>query len=99
MVRGEKMMRFRLLLLGLVFGAVGCTDSIDTVTREYRALNNEAIDALTMITTEAKAQEMTIRVFKPMRDKYMAIDKKLTIVKSNRDKPEFAKEVLESDGF
>src|SRR5258708_6294163 len=93
------MMRFRLLVLGLVLVSAGCTDSIDTVTREFRALNNEAIDALMMITTEAQAKRMTVRVFRPMSEKYQAINKKLTIVRANRDKAEFAKEMLESDSF
>jgi hypothetical protein len=93
------MTKARLTLFALLLGAVGCTDNIDTVSREYRALNNEAIDALMMVTTEAKAKEMTIRVFKPMQKRYQDIDRKLTIVKSNRDKGEFVKEMLESDGF
>src|SRR5205085_11426354 len=85
LVRGEKMIaRSRLILIGLLFLVVGCTDNIDSVTREYRAVNNEAIDALMMITTEAKAREMTIRVFKPLLKRYEGINNKLKIVKSNR---------------
>ena len=93
------MMRLRLLVVGLVLVSAGCTDSVETVTREYRAMNNEAIDALMMITTEAQAKYMTNRVFKRMGDRYGKIDYKLRIVKSNREKSEYAKEMLESDGF
>src|SRR5205085_8117771 len=41
----------------------------------------------------------TIRVFKPLQKRYEGINNKLKIVKSNREKFEYAKEVLESDGF
>ena len=44
-----------LLVLCLVAGLSGCTDTIDSVTREYRNANNEAIDAMMMVTSEARA--------------------------------------------
>jgi len=92
------MMKYKLPLLALIFLAAGCTDDVDSVTREYRATTNEAIDALMMVTSEASAHRMTERVLKPMQKRYEAIDKKLGLVKYNRTKAEFAKEVLESDG-
>jgi hypothetical protein len=92
------MMKYQLPLLALMFVAAGCTDDVDSVTREYRATTNEAIDALMMITSEASAQRMTERVLKPMQKRYENIDKKLGLVKDNRGKKGFAKEVLESDG-
>jgi hypothetical protein len=42
---------------------------------------------------------MTERIFKPMKDRYGNIDRKLGIVKDNRGPTDFAKEVLESDGM
>jgi hypothetical protein len=92
------MMNYKLPLLAFVFVAVGCTDDVDSVTREYRATTNEAIDALMMVTSEASAHRMTERVLKPMQKRYENIDKKLGLVKYNRTKAEFVKEVLESDG-
>jgi hypothetical protein len=92
------MMKCKLPLLALVLVAAGCTDDVNSVTREYRATTNEAIDAMMMVTDEASAKRMTLRVFKPMNDRYTAIDRKLLIVKSNREKPEFVKEVFEVDG-
>jgi len=92
------MMKYKFPLLTLTFLAAGCTDDVDSVTREYRATTNEAIDALMMVTSEASAHRMTERVLKPMQKRYEAIDKKLGLVKYNRTKAEFAKEVLESDG-
>ena len=92
------MMKYKFPLLTLTFLAAGCTDDVDSVAREYRATTNEAIDALMMVTSEASAHRMTERVLKPMQKRYEAIDKKLGLVKYNRTKAEFAKEVLESDG-
>lgn len=93
-------MKTRALFAAMVLGgAVGCTDNVDSVTREYRATTNECIDALSMITTEAHAGRMIGRVLKPARDRFKAIDDKLVIVQSNREKPEMVKEMLESDGL
>jgi hypothetical protein len=93
------MMKYKAAMLLMVFALAGCTDSVETVTRELRATTNEAIDALAMVTTEAQAARMTTRVFKPMSKRYEDIDRKLTIVKSNRTKDDMCKEVLESDGM
>jgi hypothetical protein len=93
------MNRYHLIFVGMVFLLVGCTDNIDSITREYRNQNNEAIDALMMISDDASAARMTHRVFKPMQFRYKDIDNKLHIVKVNRSKKELVKEVLESDGF
>ena len=87
-------------LLGVLFTLVGCTDTIDSVTREYRNASNEAIDALTMVTDDASAHRMTIRVFTPMAERFKSIDNKLKIIETNRPtKLAFVKEVMESDGF
>ena len=93
------MIRRCLLILGLLLLLTGCTDSIDSVTRELRNMNNEVIDAMMMVTNETQAHRMNARVFKPMRERYGEIERKLKIVNANRLKKEFAKEVLESDGM
>ncbi|MBI1830284.1 MAG: hypothetical protein HYR84_02400, partial [Planctomycetes bacterium] len=87
-----------LLLFG-VLASAGCTDSVDSVCREYRAAINESIDALAMITTEAHAARMKIRVFAPMGKRFEDIGKRMDNVKSNRDKNEMATEMLTSDGL
>jgi hypothetical protein len=92
------MMRCKLLFFAFVLTAAGCTDDVDSITREYRATTNEAIDALMMVTNEAAAKRMTLRVLKPMAKRYGDIDKKLSNLRSNRDKAPFVKEVFESDG-
>lgn len=93
------MNRFHLIVAFLLFALLGCTDSIDSLTREYRNTTNEAIDALMMVTDDWSAARMTHRVFKPMSFRYKDIDTKLGIVKNNRLKKELVKEVYESDGF
>jgi hypothetical protein len=87
------------LILGLVFLLAGCTDNVDSVTREFRNLNNEVIDAMMTVTTEKQAARMKARIFKPMRERYSEIERKLKIVRANRDKKPFVKEVMESDGM
>jgi len=93
------MKRFHPVFAALLLILVGCTDTIDTVTREYRNTTNEAIDALMLVTDEPSALRMTNRVFKPMTARYKAIDEKLNIIKVNRVKKDLVKEVYESDGF
>jgi hypothetical protein len=92
-------MKPKLLLVILIFTMVGCTDTIDSVCREYRNTNNEIIDALMMVTDEDSADRMKKRVIDPAVFRYRDIDARLTIVRSNRTKKEFVKETLESDGF
>lgn len=91
------MTKSKLLPLLFILGLTGCTDTVDSVCREYRAANNECIDALMMVTSEAQAERMTARIFKPMKDRYGAIDTKLKIVRANRDMDELIKETFESD--
>jgi len=92
-------MKTKLLPLGLLFFAVGCTDTFDTICREYRNTNNEAIDALTMVTDNDSAKRYTMRIFGPMMHRYKDIDTKVKIIEVNRTKSDFVKELFESDGF
>jgi hypothetical protein len=78
---------------------VGCTDTIDTVTREYRNTNNEVVDALMMITDERSATRMKLRIFDQMLARYNTIDGHLKTVTDNRSRKEFVKEYYESDGL
>jgi hypothetical protein len=92
------MIRVQVLFVSLTLVVAGCVDNIDSVSREYRNANNEAMDAMMMVTSERRAEEMTRRIFKPIKDRYAALDKKVEIILGNRTKKEFAKDVLESDG-
>jgi hypothetical protein len=93
------MTRIRLSLLILPLALVGCVDNVDSVSREYRNANNEAVDAMMMITDDTRAAQMTRRIFKRMKDRYDALDRKVEIIKDNRDKKDFVKEVYESDSL
>ncbi len=93
------MNKIKFLFVGAVFGMVGCTDTIDTITREYRNTTNEAIDALMMVNDEYSARRYTVRVFSQLDARYASIDNRLKIVETNRSKKEFVKEVFESNGF
>jgi len=87
-----------LLLLALLLGAVGCTDTPDSLAREYRNTTNEGLDAMMMVTSDRQAYRMNVRVFSTLRDRYDALDKKLELVRSNRTKKEFITEIFASDG-
>lgn len=79
---------------------VGCTDNMDSLTREYRNTTNEAIDALMMVNNERSATVYTIRVFKPLGSRFKSIDDRLDIFYNNKEsKKAFIKQVFESDGF
>ena len=92
------MKRFPLMLLALATVAAGCTDSPESVSREYRNANNEAIDAMMMVVDDATAERMVRRIFKPLQERYDVLDKKLAAVEQNRDQKDFVKEVFESNG-
>ena len=90
----------RFLLVAVMLGMLtGCVDTIDSVAREYRNEINECIDAMMMVTNEASAKEMTIRVFKPSLEKFQGIDKKLKVFEANRETLEFVKEAIDANGF
>jgi hypothetical protein len=85
--------------MGLVLCLVGCTDTVDSVTREYRNANNEAIDAMMLVTSERRADDMIKRVFKTSTERYQAIDKRLeTVERNTAKKKDFVKNVFESNG-
>lgn len=80
----------------------GCTDSMESITRELRNANNEAIDALTMVTSEEQARRMNVRVFKPMmgaEGRFKTIEGKLKNWKANRSRKEIVEETFKSIGF
>lgn len=91
-------MKARLLLMTVLLGMLtGCTDTADSVAREYRNQINEGLDAMMLVTDEASANRMTVRVFKPMEARFKDIDRRLDIVRANRTKKEFAAEFGLSD--
>lgn len=91
-------MKARIAIITILLGFLaGCTDTADSVSREYRNQINEGLDALMFVTTEESAKQMSLRIFKPMGDRFTDIDRRLGIVRSNRTKKEFVTEFFESD--
>jgi hypothetical protein len=88
-----------LLLLALVLLLTGCTDTLELITRDLRNANNEAIDAMMMVTGEEQAHSMNTRVLKPLRERYNNIEDKLKAWESNRSKKEAVQEIANSSGF
>jgi hypothetical protein len=83
----------------VLFLLTGCTETIDSVSREYRNATNEGIDALMMITDDRSAEIMRSRVFVHLSSRFKTIDEHFQVVKDNRSNIDFIKEMLESDGF
>jgi hypothetical protein len=62
-------------LMVVAIAMAGCsTDSAHTLSRDYRNLDNEAIDALMMITGEARARFARDKIFKPYNERLTKID-------------------------
>jgi hypothetical protein len=88
-----------LLLIVLIAPAAGCTDSVDSITREYRNATNEGLDALMLVTSDDKAGRLRRRVFQQLMERFKDIDRRLEIVRTNRTRKEIVEEVYSSDGF
>ena len=82
---------------GFIIFLAGCTDTVDSLAREYRNTNNEGIDAMMMVTSDETARRMTIRVFKPLKDRYDNIDNRLKAVENNATTQDFVTETLQSN--
>jgi len=94
------MMPKRSLLPLAVFLLAGCTDTMDSLSREFRNANNEYLDAMTMVTDEESAQRMNQRILKPMNARCKDIEARLTIWKSNRkSNQELVEQSFDSDSL
>src|SRR6185295_1072249 len=89
---GATIMKRQLLLIVLLIGVAGCDDTVDSIAREYRRPNNELIDALSQVTSEASAKDYRDRVLEPRVGRYQSIDGRLNVVRANRTKKEFGEE-------
>lgn len=77
----------------------GCTDNMESMSREFRNANNEAIDAMMMVTSEDQAYRMTVRVLKPLNERYSGIEDKMKSWQANRTNKEIVEETFNSNGF
>ena len=92
-------MRKRYFPVMILLAVAGCTDTADSIMLEYRNTDNEAIDAMMMVTSEDRARRMNLRVFKPLGDRYKLIDKKLEIMLVNRTSKQLVEETYTSIGI
>jgi hypothetical protein len=92
-------MRRRLSFLSfLLLCATGCTDSIDAMARDTRNMNNEAVDALMVVTNDAQAKIVIDRVFDNYQEKVKKIDDRLKNW-DFRDSKEKANDLFLSDSL
>jgi hypothetical protein len=93
-------MTYRILaFLVLVGCTTACRDSADQLSRDYRNLNNEAIDALMMITDEPQAKLMLERVIREYPQKLKVVDDRCKNWKQNTEKDEYATQIFTSDSM
>jgi hypothetical protein len=77
----------------------GCTENMDSISRQLRNCNNEAIDAMMMVTSEKQAERMLTRVLKPLNERYKDIERKLESWEANRTGKEMVEDTFKSNGF
>ncbi|MSU80036.1 MAG: hypothetical protein EXS16_18340 [Gemmataceae bacterium] len=85
-----------IVISGFILFLTGCTDTVDSISREYRNTNNEGIDAMMMITSDETARRMNIRVFRPLKERYDNIDNRLKALHNNSTNHDFVTACLES---
>jgi hypothetical protein len=86
-------------LLGLALGLLtGCsTDSANSLSRNYRNINNEAIDALMLVTNESRAETANVKIIKTYKDRLIEIDKRLDTYVQNQEEKLILFETLTSE--
>jgi hypothetical protein len=88
----------KLTLIVVALGLAGCsTDSAQTLSRDYRTLNNEAIDALMMITSESRARFAHNKILKRYQERLGEIDKRMTTWLQNTDDKDIIVDTLSSE--
>jgi hypothetical protein len=82
-----KITRKKKVWLALVLCSVaGCSnDSAHTLSRDYRNMNNECIDAMMMVTSESRAKFAATKIFKPFPDRIGPLDQRTANFEQNTD--------------
>jgi len=86
-----------LLLFLLVSTGAGCSDNQETLSREYRNLNNEAIDSLMLTTSERRARLANEKIFGRYSERLQEIDRRFKIWETNADERMMTIDVLTSE--
>ncbi len=86
-----------LLLLALA-PLTGCSaDDANSISRDYRNINNEAIDALMMTTSEARAKIANEKVLKTYSARISDVDKRLDLWVQNAEEKFIIANTLNSE--
>ena len=85
--------------LGLVLCCLaGCSnDTAHSLSRDYRNINNECIDALMMVTSEARAKFVTDKIFKTFPDRVGPLDKRAATYEQNTDDKTIVLQMISSE--
>jgi DNA-directed RNA polymerase len=76
----------------------GCsTDSAHTLSRDYRNVNNEAIDALMLVTNESRAKIANVKIVKTYPERVGDIDRRMASYVQNQEEVLVLSEVLSSE--
>jgi hypothetical protein len=90
-------MRQKLGILALLVCGAGCRDSAYALARDYRNLNNEAIDAVMMINNEEQAKILITRVIKEYPIRLQGVDFRAKNWKQNNEKDDYGSQIYLAD--
>ncbi len=94
-----KSVRKKRACLALVLTCLaGCSnDTAHSLSRDYRNINNECIDALMMVTSEGRAKFATDKIFKTFPDRVGPVDKREQTYEQNTDDKIVMLEMISSE--
>src|SRR5436309_2785595 len=86
----------------LLVAVAGCRDSADAMSRFYRSVNNEALDALMMITSDSICKDMMERILLEYPDRIhgpapRGVEARVKVWKQNNEKDDYGAQLLTSD--
>jgi hypothetical protein len=87
----------KLCFIPVIVILAGCGDTAETLSRDYRNINNEVIDALMMVTNENRAKIANEKVIGPYTDRIGAVDKRADLWEQNKEREEVAITTLTSE--
>jgi hypothetical protein len=78
----------------------GCSnDTANSLSRDYRNINNECVDGLMMVTSESRAKFVNEKIFKTYSDRVALIDKRAANYQQNTDDVQIIRETLNSESL
>ena len=83
-----------LIVLAAAACLTGCSDSAGTLSRDYRNLNNEFVDGLMMVTSEARAKQVTEKIINPYSQRIEQVDKRMDNWELNKEREDVARDTF-----